>query len=140
MLYHLNIGSNLGDREGNLRRAIAMLSALGSACSVSSIVESEPWGFDGVNTFLNVGVMLESDMEPLEMLHHCQAIERKLGSKSHRDSEGNYVDRLVDIDIILAGDLVINTPELTVPHPRMHERDFVMKPLQELLESKGMKG
>lgn len=134
MLYHLNIGSNLGDREGNLRRAIAMLSALGSAYSVSSIVESEPWGFDSVNTFLNVGVMLESDLKPLEMLHHCQAIERKLGSKSHRDSEGNYVDRLVDIDIILAGDLVINTPELTVPHPRMHERDFVMRPLKELLE------
>ncbi|MBQ0120498.1 MAG: 2-amino-4-hydroxy-6-hydroxymethyldihydropteridine diphosphokinase [Bacteroidales bacterium] len=132
MLYYLNIGSNLGDREMNLRRAVDELSLLGSRCIVSSIVESEPWGFESSNAFLNVGVMLESDIEPLGMLHHCQAIERQLGSASHRDSNGNYVDRLIDIDIILAGDLHINTPELTVPHPRMHERDFVMRPLQEL--------
>lgn len=117
-----------------MRRAVDELTLLGSRCMVSNLVESEPWGYDSDNAFLNVGVMLESDLEPLEMLHRCQAIERQLGSKSHRDSEGNYVDRLVDIDIILAGDLVINTPEFTVPHPHMHERDFVMRPLQELME------
>lgn len=132
MIYHLNIGSNIGDREMNLRRAVDELSLLGSRCIVSSIVESEPWGFESSNAFLNVGVMLESDLEPLDMLHHCQAIERQLGSAAHRDSNGNYVDRLIDIDIILAGELHINTPELTIPHPRMHERDFVMRPLQEL--------
>ncbi|MCQ2288782.1 MAG: 3-phosphoshikimate 1-carboxyvinyltransferase [Muribaculaceae bacterium] len=134
MIYHLNIGSNLGDREANLRRAVDELKQLGSRCMVSSIVESEPWGYESDNAFLNVGVMLESDLEPLDMLHRCQAIERQLGSAAHRDEHGNYVDRLVDIDIILAGDLVINTPELTVPHPRMHERGFVMTPLKELLE------
>lgn len=117
-----------------MRRAVDELTLLGSRCMVSSLVESEPWGYDSDNAFLNVGVMLESDLEPLDMLHRCQAIERQLGSKSHRDREGNYVDRLVDIDIILAGDLVINTPELTVPHPHMHERDFVMTPLKELIE------
>lgn len=135
MLYHLNIGSNLGDREANLRRAVDELSSLGSHCLVSSIVESEPWGFESSNAFLNMGVMLESDLEPLEMLHRCQEIEQRLGSAAHRDNNGNYIDRLVDIDIILAGDLTINTPELTIPHPRMHERDFVMRPLKELLES-----
>lgn len=133
MKYYLNIGSNLGDREANLRQAVDELTALGSRCTVSSIVESEPWGFASDNAFLNVGVMLESPLEPLEMLHRCQEIERKLGSKAHRDENGNYVDRLVDIDIIFAGNLVIDTPELTVPHPRMHQRDFVMRPLQELL-------
>lgn len=131
-LYYINIGSNLGDRRGNLMRAITALSALAGGCAVSSIVESEPWGYESDNAFLNVGVMLESDIEPLDMLHRCQEIERRLGSTSHRDEQGNYVDRLVDIDIILAGDLVINTPELTVPHPRMHERDFVTKPLHQL--------
>lgn len=133
MKYYLNIGSNLGDREGNLRRAAAELASLGSRCTVSSIVESEPWGYDSDNAFLNVGVMLESDLEPLDMLHRCQEIERRIGSLSHRDKNGNYIDRLVDIDIILIDDLVIDTSELTVPHPRMHQRDFVMRPLQELL-------
>ena len=132
MLYHLNIGSNLGDRQANLSSAIEALKQVGKVTAVSSIVKSEPWGYKSDNAFMNVGVNLDSALDPMQLLHQCQAIERKLGSASHRDAGGNYVDRLVDIDIILAGDLTINTPKLTIPHPHMHERDFVMQPLQEI--------
>jgi len=132
MLYHLNIGSNLGNRRTNLMRAIVALSAGNGGCAVSNFYESEPWGYESDNAFINVAVALWSDIEPLDMLHQCQEIERRLGCTTHRDATGAYIDRLLDIDIILIDDLVIDTPELTIPHPRMHQRDFVMKPLQEL--------
>lgn len=140
MIYYLNIGSNLGNKRENLLQAITQLQTIAVNCKVSSMIESEPWGYESNNTFVNVGVKLESDLEPLDMLHHCQSIERKMGSQSHRNKDGNYIDRVIDIDIILIDDLVIDTPELSVPHPHMHERDFVMHPLQELRESKEIKG
>ena len=133
MVYHLNIGSNLGDKRAVIMRAVAALSTEAGECAVSQFYESEPWGFESENAFVNVAVRLESDIAPLDMLHLCQDIERRLGCDAHRDSTGAYVDRIIDIDIILIDDLVINTPELTVPHPRMRERDFVMVPLQQIL-------
>jgi len=132
MNYYLNIGSNLGDRRDNLYRAVAALSELGDPCVMSDVVESQPWGFNSDHAFLNVGVMLGSDDAPLAMLQQLQAIERKLGSRSHRDAHGNYADRLVDIDIIAIDDQVIDTPTLQVPHPRMHLRPFVLQPMAEL--------
>ncbi|MBQ0115187.1 MAG: 2-amino-4-hydroxy-6-hydroxymethyldihydropteridine diphosphokinase [Bacteroidales bacterium] len=131
-MIYLNIGSNLGNREENLLRAIVLLSAGTGGCAVSSIVESDPWGFESGNKFLNVGVMLRCDMDPFDLLEFTQGIEKQMGSNTHRDANGNYVDRLVDIDIIEIDGVEINTPQLTVPHPRMHERDFVMKPLEQL--------
>lgn len=131
-MIYLNIGSNLGNREENLLRAIVLLSAGTGGCAVSSVVESDPWGFESGNRFLNVGVMLRCDMDPFDLLEFTQGIEKQMGSNTHRDANGNYVDRLVDIDIIEIDGVEINTPQLTVPHPRMHERDFVMKPLEQL--------
>lgn len=131
-MIYLNIGSNLGNREENLLRAIVLLSAGTGGCAVSSVVESDPWGFESGNKFLNVGVMLRCDMDPFDLLEFTQGIEKQMGSNTHRDANGNYVDRLVDIDIIEIDGVEINTPQLTVPHPRMHERDFVMKPLEQL--------
>ena len=81
---------------------------------------------------MNVGVRLSSNMEPHEMLEHIHDIERRLGSASHRDSEGHYIDRLVDIDIMAIDNLVIDTPELQVPHAHLHERDFFLRPMMEL--------
>lgn len=131
-MIYLNIGSNLGNREENLLRAIVLLSAGTGGCAVSSVVESDPWGFESGNKFLNVGVMLRCDMDPFDLLEFTQGIEKQMGSNTHRDANGNYVDRLVDIDIIEIDGVEINTPQLTVPHPRIHERDFVMKPLEQL--------
>ncbi len=132
MIYYLNIGSNIGDRRDNLYRAVVAIEAGATTCAMSSIVESEPWGYKSENRFLNIGVSIESTMTPHGMLRHLQAIERRLGSASHRDEHGNYADRLVDIDIVAIEDKVINTPTLQVPHPHLAERDFFLRPMAEL--------
>ena len=132
MDYYLNIGSNMGDRRDNLYRAVAFLAAGTGGCAVSHIVESEPWGFESDRRFMNLGVMLESDLEPHQMLERIHDIERRLGSASHRDEQGNYIDRLVDIDIVAIDDLVIDTPDLQVPHPHLAERDFFLRPMMQL--------
>ena len=132
MEYYLNIGSNIGERRDNLYRAVVALAAGTSGCAVSSVVESEPWGFQSENRFLNVGIRLNSDLEPQVMLDRIHDIERRMGSASHRDAQGGYIDRLVDIDIVAIDDLVIDTPMLKVPHPHMAERDFFLCPMQQL--------
>lgn len=132
MNYYLNIGSNIGDRRDNLYRAVVALAAGSDSCAISSIVESEPWGFESKNRFMNLGVLLHSDMEPLMMLERIHEIERHLGSAAHRDAQGGYIDRLVDIDIMAIDDLVIDTPTLQVPHPHLQERDFFLRPMMQL--------
>ena len=132
MKYYLNIGTNMGERRDNLYRAVVALAASTGGCAVSSVVESEPWGFESEHRFLNIGVSLDSPMPPEQMLERIHEIERHLGSAAHRDSEGRYIDRLVDIDIVAIDDLVIDTPTLQVPHPHLAERDFFLKPMVEL--------
>lgn len=132
MKYYLNIGSNMGDRRDNLYRAVVALAAGTGGCAVSAVVESEPWGFESEHGFMNLGVSLSSTMPPQEMLERIHQIEHRLGSAAHRDSQGHYIDRLVDIDIVAIDDMVINTPTLQVPHPHLTERDFFLKPMMEL--------
>ncbi len=132
MEYYLNIGSNMGDRRDNLYRAVVALVAGMDNCAVSSIVESEPWGFESENRFMNLGMRLSSDLEPQAMLDRIHEIEHYLGSASHRDEHGGYIDRLVDIDIVAIDDMVINTATLQVPHPHLPERDFFLKPMIQL--------
>ena len=134
MIYYLNIGSNLEDREGNLWAADLRLSLdLGLVTSRSSIVESKPWGFESDNGFLNMGIAVESSYSPIEALNIIHDIEFELNQgHSHRDAEGNYVDRLVDIDIMAIDDLVIDLPSLQVPHRHLPRRDFFLKPMAEL--------
>ena len=132
MKYYLNVGSNIGDRRDNLYRAVVALAAGSGGCAVSSIVESEPWGFKSDNRFMNLGVWLESEIAPQQMLDRIHEIERQLGSEAHRNEEGNYIDRLVDIDIVAIDDLVINTPTLQVPHLHLAERDFFLRPMMQL--------
>ena len=132
MDYYLNIGSNTGNRRDNLYRAVAFLVAGTSGGAASSIVESEPWGFESDNRFLNLGVKLSSDIEPQQMLERIHDIERRLGSAAHRDADGGYIDRLVDIDIVAIDDMVIDTPTLQVPHPHLPERDFFLRPMMQL--------
>lgn len=136
MRIHLNIGSNLGDRAANLRRAV---EALGMAfpegeMRVSRTVESEPWGYDSDNAFLNVGVMidLEESRDPHEVLRRVQEAERSVSVCPHRDASGGYADRVIDIDIIDIDRMRLESEELTLPHPRMMQREFVIGPLREL--------
>lgn len=128
----LNIGSNLGDRRRNLSRAVGAIEKEFGYFELSHVVESEPWGYESPNPFLNVGMMILSDLEPQEVLHKLQAIERSLSPAPHRNPDGSYADRVVDIDIIAIDSLVMDTPELQLPHPRMEERRFVLEPMAEL--------
>lgn len=142
---HFNIGSNLGDREDNIRRAVAslrQLACISSSIRVSDPVISPPWGFDSANDFINVGISLDTDLTPDTLLEATQRIEQSISTASHRDATGAYIDRLIDIDIIACAttgkDGALNnlietsTEKLTLPHPRALRRDFVMQPLREI--------
>ena len=127
----------MGNREGFLLKAVVELSAWGVCEALSHIVESEPWGFVSANSFLNMGVLLRSDLTPEALLDRLHAIERKLGSTSHRDSRGGYADRNVDIDIMAAENetgegVKIDSELLTLPHPHLHDRKFFIDPYREL--------
>lgn len=136
MTLHLNIGSNIGHRRSAIERAVAALcEALPTGHTVcSEPVESEPWGFESPHPFLNVGVRirLASPIEPGEVLRRVLAAERSVSAMPHRHPSGAYRDREVDIDIIAIDDLVTDTATLTLPHPRMHLREFVLRPMIEL--------
>lgn len=129
---YLGLGTNLGDKKNNLNRAVGLIrERIGEVSACSSFYETEPWGFESENTFLNAAVCVETSFSPLEVLHITQRIECEMG-RVRKSSGGIYHDRIVDIDLLLYDDLIINTPELTVPHPLMTQRDFVMKPLVEI--------
>ena len=129
---YLGLGTNIGNKKENLTRAIEALSlALGPCTAHSSFIETAPWGFDSDNAFLNCAVAFETELTPLELLDTTERIERELG-RTIKSAGGIYHDRTIDIDILLYGNVVIDTPRLTIPHPLMHLRDFVLEPLAEI--------
>ena len=129
----MSLGSNLGDREDMLRRAIALIGErVGKVQRVSSFIETEPWGFQSEHPFLNAACLVLTTLSPLECLDATQQIERELGRRT-KSSGGIYHDRPIDIDLLMYDALQLSTPRLTLPHPHMHERDFVMIPLREIL-------
>ena len=131
---YLSLGSNLGDKEQNLASAVSEIARrIGDITAQSAFLETEPWGFDSENTFLNAAVCVETELSPYELLHTTQQIERDLGRKQ-KSEKGQYHDRIIDIDILLYDDLHIQTPELTIPHPLMQQRDFVLIPLKEIMK------
>jgi len=131
---YINIGSNLGDRRRNLWRGVLALLPLATDGRIdcSDIIESEPAGFASPNRFLNIGVAMNIGCTPHQLLRFTQDVERQLHATPHRDASGSYIDRTLDIDIIAVDDIRIDTPELTLPHPRMRQREFVMIPLRQL--------
>ena len=130
---YLSLGSNLGDRAENLRRAIALIGErVGKVQRISSFIETEPWGFESEHPFLNAACLVLTTLSPLECLDATQQIERELGRRT-KSSGGIYHDRPIDIDLLMYDDLQLSTPRLTLPHPHMHERDFVMIPLREII-------
>ena len=132
MTVYLSLGTNIGDKEQNLTRAIEALSlALGTCKAQSSFLETEPWGFESENGFLNCVVAFDTELTPTELLDTTERIERELG-RTVKSTSGNYHDRLIDIDILLYGNTVIESERLTIPHPLMHLRDFVLAPLAEI--------
>ena len=132
MKAYLGIGTNLGDRTANLSRAVALLDEqAGHVLACSSFIESKPWGFHSENAFLNAVVAIDTILTPYELLSATQSVEKKMG-RTHKTVNGNYIDRIIDIDILLYEDLIINTPKLKIPHPYLLEREFVYQPLIEI--------
>ena len=129
--YLINLGSNLGDRRLNLSRAMRAVGAEFGDFEMSHVVESEPWGFDSTNSFLNVGMAFNSDLPPEEVLGRLQRVERSISPAPHRDASGGYADRVIDIDIVAVDREIIDTPSLRVPHPNLAERRFFLEPLAE---------
>ena len=125
---YLSLGSNIGDRAANLRQAIEGLHALGDVIAVSSFYETEPVEFTRQAWFLNCAVVLETEKMPKQLLAGVMQIEREMGRK-RTVPKG---PRVIDIDILLFGSSIVDTPQLTIPHPAMHERRFVLEPLAEI--------
>lgn len=183
MKYYINIGSNLGNRLMNLSKAVAAIEKEFGWFELSHHIESEAWGYDSANKFLNIGMLFISDREPLDVLHTLQDIEKSLASDiagklklpsshtnpnngkhsipdnearsipgdtgrtipggedifipglCHRNPDGSYADRILDIDIMAVDDIRMETPELTLPHPHLSDRPFFLDAYRELLES-----
>jgi 2-amino-4-hydroxy-6-hydroxymethyldihydropteridine diphosphokinase len=125
---YLSLGSNLGNREQNLRGAIRQASALGRLVAVSSSYQTEPVEFTDQPWFLNCVIALETATQPAQMMAELLRIEHEMG----RQRVLKKGPRSIDIDILLFGDDVVNTPELTIPHPAMARRRFVLEPLAEI--------
>lgn len=129
---YLSLGSNLGDRLRLIQEAVAALTVeAGPVTTLSSLYETEPWGFSSPHRFLNVALALETTLSPETLLAVTQHIERDLG-RTHKSVDGRYADRTIDIDLLFVGDAVLDTPALTLPHPRLHLRRFVLEPLCEI--------
>lgn len=133
------MGSNLGDRRMNIMRAIELIGErVGRVTQCSSLIETEPWGFESENNFLNGVILCETTLTPRQVLRKTQKIERDLGrikkTNSQRPTLNSqlYSDRPIDIDILLYDDLTVDEPDLKIPHPLMQEREFVMIPLKEI--------
>lgn len=137
-LLYISLGANTGSRAATLRQALEALDRrLGRRVGCSSFYETEPVGFVSPHKFLNAAAAYETELTPRQLLRATQEVERLLGRTS-KSRDGRYADRPIDIDLLLCGDsplrcdLLLDTPRLTLPHPLMHRRDFVLRPLAEI--------
>jgi 2-amino-4-hydroxy-6-hydroxymethyldihydropteridine diphosphokinase len=128
-IVYIGLGSNLGDRHVNCLRAIELLRQNGlPAARQSSMHETEPWGVNEQPEFVNMTVETETDLAPIKLLEMLKKIERHMG----RQDTIRWGPRIIDLDILLYDDIILQTDSLTIPHPLMHEREFVLGPLSEI--------
>ena len=139
MAIHINIGSNTGDSATLIAEAVRRIGALlpERTMRVSEPYRSRAWGYESEHEYMNVGVMFEGRGVPTPsdaraFLGRLPGIEKALGHCPHRNADGTYRDRDLDIDIIDIDGMVLDTPDLTLPHPRMHLRKFVLEPIAEI--------
>ena len=131
VISYIGIGSNLGNRRNNIEKAIKKLKKIKGieVKKTSNIIETEPEGGPPQNKFLNGAIAIETSLLPFELLRQLKKIEKQLG----RNKTVKNGPRVIDLDILTFGERKINTSRLKIPHPRMHKREFVMRPLKELL-------
>jgi len=126
----VGLGSNLGDRKENIARAIEALSSIAEVTNSSPIYESPAWGYDSDNSYYNSCVEVKSELDAISFLSRIKSLENEMGRTR---SENGYADRSIDIDILFFDQEVIETSDLIVPHPRLHERLFVLRPLNDVI-------
>ena len=131
---YLAYGSNIGEKEENILNAYRMTEErVGRIVRRSAMMRSEPRGFRSENNFVNSVICVETTLTPHQLLDATQSIERTMG-RTEKSHGGVYHDRIIDIDILLYDDITLNDADLVIPHPLMRERDFVMKPLNEIIQ------
>jgi len=131
---YLSLGTNLGDKEKNIRTAIEKIEErVGAVVRQSALYVTEPWGFESENNFVNAAICCHTTLAPMQLLLKTQQIEKEMGRR-RKSKNGIYRDRIIDIDILLYDNLTVDEPKLKIPHPLMQERDFVMIPLKEILD------
>ena len=129
---YILFGSNMGDKNGIFDQACLYINnRCGRVVQVSASYESEPWGFEAEEWFLNRVIVVETEMDSCDLMQQLLEIERELGRERHPEKEG-YASRTADLDILYYGSRVICTETLTVPHPRLHLRRFALLPLREV--------
>jgi 2-amino-4-hydroxy-6-hydroxymethyldihydropteridine diphosphokinase len=127
-IVYLALGTNLGDRPANLRAAMEALSPEIKVLAESKVYETPPWGYETQPAFLNMAVKCETALEPESLLKRLKQLEVQLG----REQSFRWAPRLIDIDILFYNDLILESESLTIPHPRLHERAFVLVPLADI--------
>ncbi|MCG2709811.1 MAG: 2-amino-4-hydroxy-6-hydroxymethyldihydropteridine diphosphokinase [Thermodesulfovibrionales bacterium] len=133
VIAYISIGSNLGDREENCRQAIKLIEKNGIVVKKQSLMyETEPWGVKDQPKFINMAIEAETDKKPEELLRVLEEIEKEIG----RTETVKWGPRVIDLDILFYDDLILKTQDLEIPHPLMHERAFVLKPLCEIAPDK----
>jgi len=131
-IVHLSLGANIGDRHNNVAKAIELIeSRVGNVIEKSSTYETEPMGFVSSDNFLNLCISIQTPLYPSTLLNELIKIEQEIG-RTKKSSNGTYESRVIDIDIILFGEVIVNESALIIPHPRYHERLFVLEPLNEI--------
>ena len=131
-IVYLSLGTNLGNRKAIMYEAITLIGEkIGTVIRQSSFHETEPWGFESPNLFLNACVCVSTSLAPRQLLEATQTIEKNMG-RVQKSIDAQYTDRIIDIDILLYDKLNIDEPDLIIPHPLMDKREFVMVPLKEI--------
>lgn len=132
---YLGLGSNLGDKKKNITNATCIIgSVMGELRTLSSLYETEPWGYISENKFVNAVILIETSLSPEICLKMAKSIEREMG-RVYVHSKESYEDRIIDIDILFYDDIVLQTDDYTLPHPLLHKRKFVLEPLAEIAGS-----
>jgi len=128
----LALGSNLGDKQKNIEETLGKIEErIGKVTTLSAFYITEPVGFHSVHQFINCVCEVGTNLDILTLFSITQEIEKEMG-RSSKSRDGQYADRIIDIDLIIADNLILSTPELTIPHPSFHLRDFVLTPLCEI--------
>jgi len=129
----ISLGTNLGDKLKNLKNALSNIESFGRIFNKSRIFSSDPWGYDSENEFLNMGLVIKTSLEPMQLLKKLKSIEKQMGRGPKMGQ--SYQDRIIDLDILIYSGIIIDNEELSIPHPKIKERKFSLLILKDLFEN-----